>query len=612
MNSGNVRLLLAAIMLQWLSACSGDAPSSEPGPTLLIAPFVEGQFYCDEAAADVTVKTEDEAALLCASQGKNGARRISALLDAVGPLLSKSGRYQLGYTLNLPVFRYFKKVGARWVFDQDFLAHSLSTITDVDRPVVIFLSADHFAVTNDALTAELAADPRNLMWTRDGPMQPKNYFTNPIVAWTLADQRATVNLMRTEAFNATRDAICRLPPATLAKIAAVSVLGETHDMFPNFETGPGYIIPMNEGTDYSPVSVNGFRVWLARKYGTIERLNSDLASSFASFEAINPPSRDIHSEVLANYFDHIDAAAAGGLPVYGWIGDARGRSLKVSVYLDGKPAGVARTGLSRTDVSAALTSLPNPNVGFHLDLNHRQLEYGFHTLEVFVTPGNQAPLRLAKQSLVVGDRVQGPAGQIQYLPVDAQPMSTDPDLIGRLDGPAPQQSIYYNPMAELWLLFRNEVVRNYVTQYAKLMVPSCIARSKLFSHQLAPTLYGGWNRDLLASDASQMPNEAYHPGTTLYGGTAFGDAFLAMKRQLGWTTYAVGEMHPIIALTPAQYFAMFELHRTNGAVYVAPYYMSTLRSESLSGTLSDFLISPVNLRNASDQYYRAMQDVMTK
>jgi len=37
-----------------------------------------------------------------------------------------------------------------------------------------------------------------------------------------------------------------------------------------------------------------------------------------------------------------------------------------------------------------------------------------------------------------------------------------------------------------------------------------------------------------------------------------------------------------------------------------------LRSESLSGTLSDFLISPVNQRNASDRYYRAIQNLMSR
>lgn len=608
---GNVALCIG-VLLSGLSGCGGNSPSSTTEPTLLIAPFMEGQFYCDEARASATILPEDEAALLCASIGKNGAPRIRALLDALGPKVSTSGRYQLGYTLNLPVFRFFKKVEGQWVFDHDYLSQALSTIGDIDRPVVIFLSSDHFAITNDALTADLVADTRNLMSTRAGPMLPRAYFTNPIVAWTLSDQRAPVNVLRTEAFNATRDAICRLPQASQAKIAAVSVLGETHDMFPDFERGPGYGIPLHEGTDYSLVAVNGFRVWLSQKYGSIARLNSDLASSFSSFEAINPPSKDIHTELLSNYFDHIDIAAAGTLPIYGWIGDRRGRNLKVSVYLDGKLAGVARTGLSRTDVSAVYPSLANPNIGFHLDLNYRDIAYGFHTLEVFVTVGNQAPLRLAKQRLLIGDRTQGPAPEIPYLPVDAQPIGTDPDLIGRLDAPAPSQSVYYNPMAELWLLFRNEVVRAYVTRYAQLMVPSCIPSSKLFSHQLAPTLYGGWNRDLLASDASQLPNEAYQPGTTLYGGAAFGDAFLDMKQELGWTRYAVGEMHPIVALTPEQYFAMFEMHRTSGAVYVAPYYMSTLRSESLSGTLSDFLISPVNQRNASDRYYRAIQNLMSR
>ena len=151
---------------------SGDttSPSGGTSQSLLIAPFIEGQFHCDDAVNNRDVKSEDDAALLCASKGKNGAHRISAVLDELGSAVSPSGKYQLGYTLNVPVFRYFKKVDGRWIFDQESLSRNLTTITDVDRPVVIFLSADHFAVSNSALTADLASDLRNLMWTRAGPL----------------------------------------------------------------------------------------------------------------------------------------------------------------------------------------------------------------------------------------------------------------------------------------------------------------------------------------------------------------------------------------------------------------------------------------------------------
>ena len=391
----------------------------------------------------------------------------------------------------------------------------------------------------------------------------------------------------------------------------MSVLGETHELFPDLESGPGFGIPMYESTDYSPVSVNGFQVWLSQKYSSIDHLNHDLAATFPSFNAIIPPSKDIHTEKLSSSFDHIDAAAAGTVPIYGWINDARGRTISVRVYLDGEFAGVAQTGLSRTDVSASLQSISNPNVGFHLNLNYRNIAYGIHTLEVFVISGDQAPLRMAKQALIVTDREQSPSLQLPFVTIDAQPLSSDPDLVGHLDGPVPQQSLFYNPLAELWLQFRNQVVRNYVTQYAQILAPSCIPSSKIFSHQIAPSLYGGWNRDLLAADASQQQSAAYNQGTTLYGGTAFGDAFLTMKQRLGWEKYSVSEMHPMVPLTSSQYLSMFEMHRTNGAVFVAPYYMSILGKTS-SGGLFDFLISPENKVFASDRYYRAIQNAMTQ
>jgi hypothetical protein len=617
--SATPRLVLLATLVAGsllLHACSGsDAGtpgSAGPEPQLLVAPFVEGLTYCDEAVGAPGVEHEDDAAALCASLGKTGARRVNALLDAVGPATSPSGRYRLGYTLNLPVFRFYKRVGNDWVFDHAYLQSALKLIAEVDRPVVVFMSADHFAVTNEALTRELVQDSRNLMHNRDGPMQPAIYFRNPIVAWTLADERARANVMRTEAFRAVRDGLCRLPQNLQERIAAVSVLGETHKMFPNLEAGPRYDRPMYEAGDYSPVSVAGFRVWLSQKYNGIAHLNADLGSSYRAFDEIEPPRRDIQREVLNGFFDHIDAAAAGRMAVYGWFNDSLRRAHRIDVYLDGRLHAAARMGLSRTDVTAAVPQIEDPNIGFHLDLDFRRIPPGFHRLDVVADLGVGQRFLVASRRFLIGDRLQGPAVDHPSIALDAQPLAADAALIGGLDAPVAHTAVYHNPMAELWLLFRNQVVRNYVTRYADLMVPSCIPASKIFSHQLAPTLYGGWNADLLAADTAQLPNPAHAQGTTLYGGTAFGSAFFEMKRGLGWDRYSVGEMHPLVPLAPAQYFDMFEAHRKGGAVFVAPYYMSTLTDQSTSGTLSDFLISAVNTAKASDRYYRSLQDLMRR
>jgi Beta-galactosidase len=599
------------ILVATLAACDGGDPPVKETQSLLIAPFISGQYLCDEAVDNPAILDEEDAAMFCASKGKTGGARVSAALDTIGSKTSPSGKYQLGYTLHVPLMWYFKKVGTQWVLDTDILKANLSIISDVDRPVVVYLSENHFTDASLALRAELAQDPRNLMWTRSGPLDPDNYFNHPVIAWTLSDQSAPINVMRKQVFGAAVDAICNLPEASRKKIAAVSVLGEAHDLFPNFNDGPSFNVPSYNATDYSPVAVNGFRAWLTQKYGSITVLNHDLAASFASFAAINPPSKDIRTEQLSSFFDHIDAYAAGYIPIYGWLNDVKGRTLKVMVYLDGNQVGVAQTGLSRTDVTDAVPTIKDPNVGFRLNLDYRHIAYGIHTLEVLVSADGAAPVRLTRRNLVLVNRNQDTPPQIPYVDTNAQDISTHTSLSGNLDGPAPWASAFYNPMAQLWLEYRNQVVRNYVEQFGAMANSSCIAKDKIFSHQITPKLTGSWNGDLLAADASKLPSTQFNQGTTLYGGAAFGEAFLAMKKELGWDRYAVGEMHPVVKLDASQYLSMFDMHRTAGAAFVAPYYMSILPARLPSGSdLDRFRIAADNPRYGSDTYWQSIKDVM--
>jgi Beta-galactosidase len=602
---------LAAGLL--ITACNGDVVPSPPRTaTLLIAPLMQGEYYCDDAVNNPNVQTEDDAALLCASLGKNGAERINATLSALGPASSPSGKYQLGYTLEIPTFRYFKKTDTGWVFDGLSLAKNLTTISDVDRPVVVFISADHFVDSNLALAADLASDSQNLMWDRDGPLVPDAYFANPIAAWTLVDKNAAVNTMRRAAFGAILNALCALPPAAQSRITAVGILGEIIELIPDLTSGPAFDVPMYDSADYAPLAVSEFRDWLARRFGTIGSLSAAIGANFTTFSSINPPSRNIFAEQATSYLDHIDAAASGTVAVYGWLYDALGRDLSVYVYLDGVSEGTAETGLNRTDVTAAVPYIANPNVGFRKNFDYRRLAYGTHTLEVFVSAAGGPLLRVAQQPLqVYGPELKTPP-EVPYAPVTALPLSSDPNISASLDGPAPGQSVLYNPLARLWLEFRNEMVQDFITQFAQIATSSCFGKSKIFAHQIAPSLYGGWNPELLAADASLRLNNSYMPGLTLYGGSAFGSAFLDMKERLNWGPYSVGEMHPMVPLTSSEYLAMFELHRTHGAVFVAPYYMLAQGVGGAVTGLSNFLIAPNNPAYGSDLYYQAIRNVMTQ
>ncbi len=545
---------------------------------------------------------------------KNGAGRITAALDAIGPRISPSGKFQLGYTLTLPLFRYFKKVNGNWELDSDTLSENLRTISHVDRPVVVYLSSNHFIDSGKALCRELASDSVNLMWDRNGPMRSDTFFDSSVIPWTLADQNAPVNVLRRRVFGAAIEAICSLPEVSRERIVGISMLGETHQMYSSFFGGPTFSASFSESTDYAPVAIAGFRTWLARTYKDISLLNGELEADFSSFEAVNPPSKDIKNETLDTFFDHIDASAAGIIPVYGWVHDAKGRDLIVTVHLDGNVLGAAETGLSRTDVTDAVANISNPNVGFRLNLDFRNISHGIHTLEVQVSVSGMAPLRLATQQLVLVNRRQEPSPAVNYTGTSSSvlPITSDSSLSGALDGPQPWAPVFYNPLARLWLTYRNEVVRNYIEQFAEIAGRSCISKDLLFSHQVTPSLIGSWNGDLLGADASKLPSDYYNPGTTLYGGTAFGPAFITMKKSFGWNRYSVSEMHPIVKLTREEYLSMFEMHRTNGAVFVAPYFMYIGPTGLLSKTNEHerFRIAADNPRCGSDAYWQAIQEIM--
>ncbi len=591
---------------------TGKSAGTSDRESLVIAPFLSGQYFCAEAVDNPAVGCDEDAALYCASKRSNGSGRIKAALDAIGPRISPSGRYQLGYTLIVPLFRYFRKSNSHWGFDLQSLRENLTTITDVDRPVVVYLSSNHFADSGKALCSELAQDPVNLMWNRSGPMRADTYFDSAVIPWTLENENAPVNVLRRQAFAAAVNCISALPESARGRIIGVSILGEVHQAFSNLFAGPGFDSPLSETTDCAPCAVAGFRRWLATRYENIDVLNREMDADFASFDAISPPSRDINTEELTTFFEHLDAHAAGHIAVHGWLHDSENRALTIEVNLDGELRGVADYGLSRTDVTDAVPAIKNPNVGFRFLLDFHGSTPGIHVLEALVNVSGTGRLRLARQPLVVADRTRAHPPSVDCPEAHVPSIASDPCLAGVLDGPKPWAAVYYNPLARLWLIYRNQVVRDYIETFAKIAIAAGIPSDKLFSHQVTPALVGSWNGDLLAADSSKLPSEFYNQGTTLYGGAAFGIAFAAMKAALGWNRYAVNEMHPMVKLEPSEYPTMFEMHRRNGAVYVAPYFMD-LTPERLifpGNEHARFRIAPDNRRGGSDAYWEGIRAVM--
>lgn len=595
-------LLAAGVCLAVASFLNVSSLRAEP---TVIAPLIEGQARC-EAAYNAPALNDDQATSLCERLDKNGASGIAKVLDALGPKRSPSGRFELGYTLIIPLLSYYKPTASGWALDQHAIDLTLSDITDIDRPVVLHLSATHFNFQGQAFAAKLAEDPRNLMWTKTGPLVSDSYFNTPIHAWTIADDNAPINVYRREAFKDVLDTVCRLPAKVRDRIVAVSFLGETHQLFPDLQgTGASYQSKYVT-TDYSPASKAAFRLWLKTRFGTVDKLNRYLGSHFDAFEAILPPQDDLKDQPAADRLRHLDENAAGSVAIFGW---AASHELQptISVYVDGAFAGQTIADLSRLDVLDAQPDLGARNVGFRYDLDYRKLPPGTHTVDLLASSSTTVPYRLGERQIVVlGDASTRPASQIHVLP---ETRALDTRLSGFIDHPASMTRVLYNPLAELWDQFRFSQVTRFQEQFSKIAANSCFSHSALFSHQIAPILYPEYNPEKIGVEDSLKYNPNYNLGITMYGGSAFGGQFFRWKTAQGWKRYGIGEFNPLVKLSPPQYRLMFERHHDAGAVYIAPYYMSEFPFVATS-ELTKRVISPDNPMVGSRELYAAMKDLM--
>lgn len=542
-------------------------------PPMLIAPHIAGLGFCLAARNDAAVVTDDGAWARCAALGQSVSPVLGPFLDAIGPATSPSGRFALGYTLTLPLLGLYARQGGEWRIDPARLAVALAPLAEVKRGAVLYLSANHFGDSNPELLRELAADPRNLMWDRNGPMRAGTYFTVPVYPWTLADTAAPVSRLRAGAVDAVMNAVCRLPPEARARIAGVNILGEVHHLFAGFPQRTGFDSGP-ELSDYSPAAIAGFRAFLAARFGSIAALNAETGFDFPGFAAIEPPRRDIRHDILHGFADEIDHFAAGILPVQGWAVAEDGAPLTATLWLDGVPHAEAKVQLDRNDVTDANPGFPTPNVGWRFDLDFRAIPFGIHVLDVTLAGPGHAAVSAGRRTIVVGDRAQHTpppyAGQAHGAP----PSSAWPGLHAAVDGPPDWTPVFFNPLARLWQTWREIIVRDAIARVAERVNRSCLGPGRAFSHEIAARLNSSWDAAMFATDLAEQPQDSYLPGTTLYGGAAFGDAVFARIAALGWRGYAVAEMHPVFPLTAASAADMLRRHAEAGARYVQPYFMS--------------------------------------
>ena len=601
----------ALLALPPLAMAQTPLPTLAPLPArapFLIAPSVEGLLLCDEATADPKVSSMNAALALCRQRKSNGAAALSRLLDTLEPG-GAQGQVQVGYTLNVQLLGLYRKKGKDWQIDAQQVDALLRVITQVQRPVVLYLAADHFDSIGP-IVEELRHDPANLLQLRDGKPLELGYFGYRIMPWTLqTDLAIPVNHYRTLALQYMAQRIKALPKPVQSRIAAVTLVGELHHLFPDFENGMGRYQDI-QVTDYSAASVTGFRQWLQQKYKTIADFNARTGFSYASFDAVPAPAKDIRKEKLAGFAEHYDAFADGTLPLSGWLWDPQATIAQLDLYVDGQRIGPVPRGLNRLDVYRAEAAILSPNVGYRYDFDYSALPPGRHRADI-VAETKKGRHALATVDFVVVARDQGNASG--RAPASVAGLKKASELTGVrswLDLPRAGQDLYFNPLARDWNRYRSHQVQHFLATFHSVAVHAGLPADKLYSHQIVPRANSSWNHQLFAVDDTLAGHTPWKQGLNMYGGSTHSDWMRAYLARQKITDYGVPEFHPQQWKTPGVHLAALQSHYQGGARFVSPYYFSLI-PERFKGTaehgVNRMEMRPDNPKDGSSQLYQAIQ-----
>ena len=576
---------------------------------MLLAPMIGVIDRCVMARPPLQDLPDMQAA--CVGPNGSAAALVESTLAALQLPGSASSPYPLGYTLPVPLLQLFRSSAHGWVIDHEVVGQLVRTVRDTNRPLILYLFSTHFA-TDAPLEKALAADPANLAQTRDGPLAQGRYYGAAIHNWNFASTQTELTARRVQATQALLEEICRLPAKDIAKIKGVTLLGELHHLFPDFEAGMGFAGPYRV-TDYSPESIAGFRQFLQQEFPSIGQLNRVLDANYSSFDEVQPPSRDIRTEPLQRFTEHIDSFAQGSLPIAGWayVGqDADSPPPWVHIYRNGIFVGKTPVNQGRQDVLAAKPEFGNANTGWRLDMDFRHLPTGLHRIDAFLErkPGKLVPMGTRHIALMNRQQTTPQPLPQKHLPTSAP---ADVGLQSHIDLPVDQSAYYYNPLVPLWHAFRGRQVAEYLKFFDGVVNQSCLADTPHYTHQIIPFTNPSWDANKYAIQASLQPMGGIRLGVSLYGDAAYGSTFSRWYAKTGHHGYGVTEFHPLKAMDTLAVRSMLKRHAAQGAEFLSFFLEPRWQGKLVARNHNLFSLDPDNAQFGSDSLYQSMQKVMT-
>jgi hypothetical protein len=421
-----------------------------------------------------------------------------------------------------------------------------------------------------------------------------------------------VTQYRVEVIQNLLQGLCTLPTQVRSRIKGITLLGEVHQLFPNFESGMGFNGPY-QVSDYSATSVMGFRQYLLGRYANLQSLNQKMGSDYGSFEDIMPPAKDIRHEPLRRYQEHMDAFAAGQLPITGWVHapDTPSAEQVVQVYLDGKHIADAPVHLSRQDVRAAHPEFNTADLGWRHDLDFSHLPIGIHRIDLALFQPGQPLANLGSRAISIMDKQQKTPTALpaEVLPA-MQPLPAR--ITGYTDEPRDHAAYYYNPLAGEWQSYREAQVLHYLQYFNTLIAQSCLADTSRYTHQIVPQFNPSWDSGKYAVNASLQPLKNLHTGISLYGETSYGSSFTDWFRQSPHDGYGVTEFHPLQAMSIQQLGGVLNQHRKSDARFLSFFMETQWQGQRVSGSPNLFSFDPDNHHHASDQLFFNMKELLVK